>query len=42
MDPNIPFETAIEFLAVVYITSGMLVLLASKVCSVVIETILSP
>jgi hypothetical protein len=37
MNPNIPFETALQFLAMVYMVSVMLLLTASNVCLAVIE-----
>ncbi len=39
MKPNIPFETALQLLGMAYLASVVLVLLASKVCLAVIETI---
>lgn len=39
MNPNIPFETALEFLTIAYIASVVLLLAASKVFLAVIETI---
>ncbi|BAY48189.1 hypothetical protein SAMD00079811_58100 [Scytonema sp. HK-05] len=38
MNPYIPFETALQFLVMVYVASMMFVLLASGVCLAVIET----
>ena len=39
MNPNIPFETALQLLAMAYVASVMLVLQASNVCLAVSETI---
>ncbi len=39
MDINIPFESALQLLAMAYVASGMLVMVASNVCLAVIETI---
>lgn len=39
MSPIIPFETALEFLVMAYIISGMLLLMASEVCLAVIESL---
>lgn len=39
MNPNIPFETALQLLAMAYMASVMLILAASNVCLAVIETI---
>lgn len=39
MNPNIPFETVLQLLAMAYVASAILVLLASNICLAVIETI---
>jgi hypothetical protein len=39
MNPSIPFETVLQILAMAYVASAILVLLASNICLAVIETI---
>lgn len=39
MNPNIPFETVLHLLAMAYVASAILILLASNICLAVIETI---
>lgn len=39
MNPNIPFETALQLLVMAYMVSVMLILLTSNICLAVIETI---
>lgn len=39
MNPNIPFETVLQLLAMAYVASAIVLLLASNVCLAVIETI---
>jgi hypothetical protein len=39
MNPNISFDTVLQLLAMAYVASAILVLLASNICLAVIETI---
>ncbi|MDV2994666.1 MAG: hypothetical protein N4J56_004320 [Chroococcidiopsis sp. SAG 2025] len=39
MNSNIPFETVLQLLAMAYLASVMLVLLASSLCLAVVETV---
>lgn len=39
MNPSVPFETVLQTLAMAYVASAILVLLASNICLAVIEII---
>lgn len=39
MYPYISFETAIEFLVIAYLTSGVVLMAAAKICLAAIETL---
>lgn len=39
MYPYISFETILEFIAIAYLTSGVLLMAAAKICLAAIETL---